>query len=139
VNWSNQTLDQLEGVDWGEPTYHSYVVTNSHQLRKKPLREFTPGDLRFMIGQQISLPILMPMALDVLETDPFVAADVSHGALLNAALRVDPTFWREYPKLWYRMNVVLVDVYGMRELLEQELLPAARAFEATRPDEAGPA
>ena len=64
LDWPDQTLDQLEGVDWGEPTYSSYVVTNTHRLRKKPLREFTPEDLRFMLGQQISLPILMPMALD---------------------------------------------------------------------------
>jgi len=30
------------------------------------LREFTTDDLRFMLGQQISLPVLMPDALDVL-------------------------------------------------------------------------
>ena len=47
VVWPEQTLPQLEDDDWGEPTYPSYVVTNSHQLRDKPLREFTAEDLRF--------------------------------------------------------------------------------------------
>src|SRR5262245_24649584 len=71
VDWPEQTLTQLEGDDWGEPTYPSYVVTNSHRLRHKPLREFTAEDLRFILGQQTGLPVLMPMALDVLEADPF--------------------------------------------------------------------
>ena len=127
------TLTQLESDDWGKPSYTSYVVTNSHRLRNKPLREFTAEDLRFMLGQQISLPILVPMALDVLEFEnPFAAGDMYHGALLNMALKVAPRFWRDHPRLWYRMGVVLVDVYAMRDLLERELMPAAVAFECTR-------
>ena len=96
LDWPDQTLDQLEGVDWGEPTFSSYVVTNAHRLRKKPLREFTPEDLRFMLGQQISLPILMPMALDVLEIDPFAGGDMSPGTLLFHALGVERQFWQEH-------------------------------------------
>jgi hypothetical protein len=92
VAWPQQTLTQLEGDDWGAPTYPSYVVTNSHRLRHKPLREFTAEDLRFMLGQQISLPMLMAMAPDVLERAPFAAGDMYSGALLNTALRVDPKF-----------------------------------------------
>lgn len=135
--WSDQTLTQLEAEDWGEPTYSSYVVTNGHRLRNKPLREFTAEDLRFMLGQQISLPILMPMALDLLELeDPFAGGDMSHGALLHNALKVDKQFWRDHPRLWYRMGVVLVDLYSFREFIEQELIPAARQFESAGP--AGP-
>ena len=133
VDWPEQTLTQLEDDDWGEPTYPSYVVKNSHQLRHKPLREFTAEDLRFMLGQEISLPILMPVALDVLEQNPFAAGDMYPGALLNMALRVDPKFWREYPRLWSRLNAVAADIDGMVRLLEEELLPAARAFRAAGP------
>jgi hypothetical protein len=135
VDWSNQTLTEIEGQDWGEPTYPSYVVTNSHRLRHKPLCEFTAEDLRFMLGQQISLPILMPMALDVLEVDPFAGGETNHGALLCVALKVNPQFWQDYPSLWYRMNVVMVDLHSMRDLMENELLPAAAAFEANCPSD----
>lgn len=134
VVWSDQTLTQLEGGDWGEPNYQSYVVTTAHRLRHKPLREFTAVDLRLMLGQQVSLPVLMPMALDVLEVEPFAGGDMYPGALLSVALKVDPQFWRDNPRLWYRMGVVLADVRGVQELLEQELLPAAAAFAAIRPD-----
>lgn len=96
IAWPDQTLEQLEGEDWGEPAYPSCVVTNSHRLRKKPLREFTAEDLRFMLGQQISLPISMPMALDVLElVDPFAGGDMNQGTLLLNALKVDKQFWQD--------------------------------------------
>jgi CDI immunity proteins len=134
VVWPEKTLTQLEGEDWGEPNYPSYVVTNCHRLRNKSLREFAPEDLRFMVGQQISLPILMPMALDVLElVVPFVGGDMNHGTLLYNALKVNKKFWQDHPQLWYRMNVVLVDLYSFREFIEQELVPAAEAFKTAGP------
>ena len=49
------------------------------------------------------------------------------------ALTADPKFWADYPRLWVRMNVVLVDLYDLRDYVEQELRPAARPFEAARP------
>jgi hypothetical protein len=83
MNWPIQTLTQLENDDWGAPTDNSFTKTNGHHLRKKPLCDFTAEDLQFMIGQQISLPILMPMALDVLELiDPFSPAGLHAGTLL---------------------------------------------------------
>ena len=136
LNWPNQTLDQLEGAAWGEPTYSSYVVTNAHRLRKKPLREFTPEDLRFMLGQQISLPILMPMALDLLETDPFAGGDMSPGSLLFNALRVERPFWQGHPDLWYRLNAILVNLHALRDVIERELIAAAGQFQQARPDQA---
>lgn len=134
VVWPDQTLTQLEGEDWGEPTYPSYVVTNSHRLRHKPLREFTAEDLRFMLGQQNSLPILMPMALDVLEADPFFSGEMYEGDLLNMALRVDAQFWRDHPRLWYRLDAVLLVVRQIYELLEREVFQAATAIAAARPE-----
>jgi hypothetical protein len=134
--WSDQTLTELESDDWCDPSYQypTYFVTNVHRLRNKPLREFTAEDLRFMLGQQISLPILMPMALDVLELEnPFAGGDMNHGTLLYCALTVDKRFWQEHPRLWYRMGVVLVDLYSFREFIEQKLLPAARDFETAGP------
>lgn len=45
----NKSLEQLEGQDWGEPTYDSHLVTECHRLRRVPLREFTTENLRIMI------------------------------------------------------------------------------------------
>lgn len=127
-DWPDKTLTEIEGNDWGPPTFPSFVVSNGHRLRKKPLRSFSVGDLRFMLGQQISLPILMPMALDVLEQSPFVMGDSCSGDLLNAALQVDRTFWKGHADLWHRLNVIIVDIEEMARLIEEELRPAAWRF-----------
>jgi hypothetical protein len=134
IVWPTQTLTELEGDDWGPPTYPSYVVTTCHKLRYKPLKDFTAEDLRLMLGQQISLPILMPMALDVLElVDPFAGGDMNRGTLLLHALTIDKSFWQEHPKHRYRMTVILVDLYAMQEMIEKELMPAAEAFKLSKP------
>ena len=47
---------------------------------------FTPSDLRMMIGQNIGTKYLLPIALDIVEHDPFVDATFYKGDLLNVVL-----------------------------------------------------
>lgn len=95
----SKSLQQLEGQDWGEPTYDSHLVTECHRLRRIPIREFTAENLRIMIGQQIGLPYLIPLALELLRGDPFTAGDFYEGDLLAAVLRADSRFWIASPEL----------------------------------------
>jgi hypothetical protein len=95
----SKTLQQLEGSDWGDPTYDSHLVTECHRLRRVPLREFTVEKLRIMIGQQIGLQYLIPVALELLRDDPFTAGDLYDGDLLAAVLRADSRFWIASPDL----------------------------------------
>lgn len=67
-----QTLEQLDGKDWGIPEDESHLVTTIHRLRKKPLDEFTVEDLRITLLQQVCPEHLVPKALEVLEIDPLV-------------------------------------------------------------------
>src|SRR6266436_2786608 len=95
----SKSLQELEGKDWGEPTYDSHLVTECHRLRRIPLREFTGENLRIMIGQQIGLPHLIPLALELLRKDSFTAGDLYGGDLLAAVLRADSHFWVASPAL----------------------------------------
>ena len=95
----SKSLQHLEGQDWGEPTYDSHLVTECHRLRCIPLREFTAENLRIMIGQQIGLPYLIPLALEMLRGNPFIAGDLYEGDLLAAVLRADSRFWIASPEL----------------------------------------
>lgn len=52
-----------------------------------------------MIGQNIGLPYLMPMALEQLTTDSFAEGDFYGGDLLVVTLRVEEQFWRQRPEL----------------------------------------
>ena len=60
----NESLQQLEGEDWGEPNFDSHLVAECHRLRRIPLRDFSVEDLRIMIGQDIGLEHLAPLALE---------------------------------------------------------------------------
>src|SRR5512132_3556790 len=91
-----KTLDELEGVVWGPPTYDSHLVRTCHRLRTKPVGEFGVEDLRIMIGQNIGLPFLLPLALERLEEGPWASGDMYPGDLLKmTALAHFP--WQKRP------------------------------------------
>ena len=94
-----QSLQELEGVDWGEPTYESSLVIECHRLHRLPLTEFNAENLRRMIGQQIGLTYLVPLALRELHERPYAEGDLYEGAVLNAVLNVEAAFWKERPDL----------------------------------------
>jgi hypothetical protein len=86
-------LEQLESEKWGEPEFDSHLVTTCHALRQKPISEFTIEDLRVMIGQNIGLPHLMPIAVNVLNKQPLAEGDFYPGDLLANVVRADPEFF----------------------------------------------
>jgi hypothetical protein len=103
----NKTLQELEQQDWGEPTYNSSLVMTCHRLRQKPLNQFTVEDLRIMIGQQISLPILIPLAVERLESEPLAEGSHYPGDLLAMVLKVDESFWTAHSDSFERVRRVL--------------------------------
>jgi CDI immunity proteins len=103
----SKSLQELEQQDWGEPTYHSSLVTTCHRLRRKPLNQFTVEDLRIMIGQQISLPFLVPLAVEMLESEPLVEGKYYPGDLLAMVLKVDEAFWTSHADSFQRVRRVV--------------------------------
>ena len=95
----SKTLEQLDGQDWGEPEWQSHLVLECHRLRRVPLREFTPANLRIVVGQSIGLEFLAPLALHALASDPLLDAELYAGDLLSAMLRSDAAFWSAHPDL----------------------------------------
>jgi hypothetical protein len=101
-----KTLDELEGVAWGPPTYDSYLVTTCHRLRTKPIGEFDVEDLRIMIGQNIGLPYLLPLALDRLEGNLWAEGHMYPGDLLKMTAAADFP-WATRVELRDRLRVVV--------------------------------
>lgn len=118
-----KTLDELEAVDWGEPTFPSGLFIECHRLRKVPLEEFTTGDLRIMIGQKISLEYLVPIALKELSNDPFLMGNRYRGDLLVNVLNVPNTFWEQYQHLYWELNDVLTEIENFKDTLDEEIMP----------------
>lgn len=95
----NKSLQELDKQEWRNDDFPSSLVLTCSALRRKPLREFTVEDLRIMIGQNLSLSYLVPLAIEHLQRDPLVAGDFFPGDLLANVLNVQPSFWRMRPDL----------------------------------------
>ena len=52
-----------------------------------------------MIGQQIGLVHLVPLAIQRLYSDPLASGDMFAGDLLKSVVRIDPRFWMRQPGL----------------------------------------
>jgi hypothetical protein len=50
-----------------------------------------------MIGQGLGLPYLVPIALEVLEANPFAKGDYYPGDLLKMVASVPLAFWSDHP------------------------------------------
>ena len=95
----NKSLQQLDGQDWGEPTFDSHLVTECHRLHRVPLRDFTVEDLRITIGQNIGLEHLVPLALERLRDDPFAEGAHYPCDLLVTMLGAAAQFWQRHSEL----------------------------------------
>lgn len=114
ANWRYKWLENLEKDAWGSPTYGSHLVTTVYKLRKVPLNEFTIENLRIMIGQNVGLLYLIPLAIERLTEYLFCEGDFYEGDLLEVVLRADPKFWKQNFSLWQQVynliNPVLDDL-----------------------------
>ena len=104
--YGNSTLEELERNNWGESTYPSHLVTECHRLHRVQLRSLTPENLRMLIGQNIGLEFLMPLALQHLQKDPLAQGDFYPGDLLCAVLRVNPEFWKKNTTIFEEIKVI---------------------------------
>ena len=79
------TIETLEGNIWPAPEFDSLLVRTAHALRKKPLDELTPDDLRIAFNQNVGADFLKQRVLEVLELEP-TTGDLFAGDLLLAVM-----------------------------------------------------
>ncbi|KZB81772.1 hypothetical protein AVL48_07300 [Amycolatopsis regifaucium] len=118
------TLDDLE-PPWGDPPPDATgLMTTVYRLRRKPIRDFEVEDLRVLLGQQVSVEVLVPLALPLLEADPMAEGRYYPGDLLAAILMVREPYWRKHPDHLARLREVIRmaretgDVKPLRRQLE---------------------
>jgi hypothetical protein len=81
-----KTIEILEGTIWGAPNFKSSLILMAHALRKKPIDELTPDELRIAFNEDIGTKFLKNRVLAVLEEDP-AAGDLFEGDLLLSVMR----------------------------------------------------
>ena len=110
-NWRQKSLESLEKKTWPALSADegSYLIKTCNSLRKKQLQDFTTEDLRIMIGQEIGLYFLMPLAIETLTNDLFAEGDMYEGDLLKNVLEVDTKFWDDNKNYWQQLNEIIKD------------------------------
>jgi hypothetical protein len=109
-NWRHKTLENLENDFWGEPSYDSYLVRRTHEIRKFPLADLTNDDIAMMVRQKFSLDYMVPLAIDKLQVDILAHGDAGvEGAILDAVLKIPPDFWKSNKEYWKTIKKLLED------------------------------
>ncbi|WP_339303472.1 contact-dependent growth inhibition system immunity protein [Paenibacillus sp. FSL R5-0519] len=116
-----QTLEELEGEYWSEPNFTSSLVIQVHKLRKKPLCELNNEDLRLLIGQQMSLTVLLPLALERLIENPLRSGNLYTGDLFCAVLQVRKEYWKEHKELNNELDEVIRTYEEAKKTLEEHI------------------
>jgi hypothetical protein len=116
---TTKTLQELDGEDWGEPTLDSHLMTECTRLRRVPLCEFTTENLRIMIGQQIGLEFLIPLAIQRLREDPFAEGGFYPGDLLQDVVRADSRFLVSHPDLRREIAEIVSCAFASLQSLEE--------------------
>jgi hypothetical protein len=134
---SSRTLDTVDPPAWGPaPPDATPLIKRCHELRTKPLAEFTDADLRLMIEQRVALNRMVWMALERLRSDRPAAGAPYPDELLISVLRVDTTFWEEFPDLdveVYRFVKALVGRVELDAESGQLVESFARDYPVRRP------
>lgn len=91
---TRKTLAELEGDRGREPKGDTSLTKRCHRLRREPLHALSVEDLRVLLSQSISPEVLLPLALETLEINPYVEGDHYEGDLLAAVMRLDKKAWR---------------------------------------------
>ncbi len=102
ANWGEKTLENLEKNIWHSLSKDegSHLIKTCNALRKKQLKDFSIEDLRIMIGQDIGLEYLIPMAIVVLEKNILAEGDLYEGDLLTSILTSEKNFWKKSTGQW---------------------------------------
>jgi hypothetical protein len=118
----SKSLQELQKEDWGEPTFDSHLVHECHRLRRVPLKDYTIEDLRIMImiGQNIGLDYLMPLAIEKLEQNPLAEGNCYAGDLLVNVLRVDSLFWSQFPTLMSKVSKIAEKAFEVPTITKTE-------------------
>ncbi|WP_327436601.1 MULTISPECIES: contact-dependent growth inhibition system immunity protein [unclassified Streptomyces] len=104
------SLEELEHKSWPAPPLDSTgLVRTVHALRKRPIQSLDPYELGRMIGQDVGLPWLLPLAVEILRDTAEEQAEEGFydDALLTAVLTRSPETWRAMPDIASEVQGIL--------------------------------
>jgi hypothetical protein len=123
-----KSLQELENEDWGNPDFNSRLVQECHRLRRIPLKDLNVEDLRILIGQNIGLNYLVPLAIEKLEQNPLAERNHYSGDWLVNVLRVEPKFWSKFPTLKAKVIQITDEAFEIHSITKIEFESIREAY-----------
>ncbi len=117
---SGETLDDIEGADPVAGKATSILDATVRVHRHTPIERLGTEALRFLLDAGDCSGVLLRLAIDRLERDPFQGGDFYPGDLLVAVLRQPSAVWLPAPDLRARAFALIEDAGNLVELLEPE-------------------
>ena len=111
----SKSIEELTGYYWCAPEFESNVVLKSHAMRRKPLAELTLDDIRTGVMQQIVVSYLVPLALEVVEKDPYAESQAFPAEVTVALLNIPIEFWIAHKDLRNRLQCVYERVEATKD------------------------
>ena len=125
-------LEQLDGERWGDPPPDATsLVRTVHEWRRRPVGSLEPHELRRLIGQNVGLPWLLPLAVEILREK---ASQQAEGGfydddLLSAVVTRSPEVWAAAPDLARELKTAVSTLTDLSPYVQ----PEVDAFLATLP------
>ncbi|WP_308310983.1 contact-dependent growth inhibition system immunity protein [Streptomyces sp. GbtcB6] len=117
-----RSLEELEHDYWPAPSADATrLVATTHALRRRPISELAVEEMRLLIRQEVGLPHLLPLALEVLRDNPMAEGDMYAGDLLSAVLSRNPVVWAEFPELRQELRGIVSKLTGLPSDLQREI------------------
>lgn len=135
LNNPHLTLSEIDkNIIPALPDNASGLIRNIYNLKDKKLNDYEVEDLRILIGQEIILPYLIPMAIDVLQENILAEGNFYEGDLLLAVLMTRAQYWKEHKNEAItlvnlcQINKALIDDFDTTNGIRNKIKEAIRLF-----------
>lgn len=131
-----KSLEALEKnvLEEVSPDDKTPLINRALQLYRRPLNQFSTDDLRFMIGQEIGLNFLIPLAVEILVQNPLAQGVYYEGDLLSSVLSVNRNFWQKNPHLWWELEEIIYEAELIVENFQKNIAPEIKRFREFAPE-----
>jgi CDI immunity proteins len=115
-----RSLHDLEGDEQADVETSSVHATTCRVHRRTPIGQLGTEALRFLLEEGKSTDVLLRVAVDRLERDPFQGGDFYPGDLLATVLGLPVSIWISVPDLRAQVYALVEDAGDLLDLLEPE-------------------
>ncbi|WP_437046177.1 contact-dependent growth inhibition system immunity protein [Streptomyces sp. enrichment culture] len=130
-----KSLEELDGERWGDPPADATsLVRTVYEWRRRPIGTLEPHELARLIGQDVGLPWLLPLGMELLreEAEKVAAGGFFDGDLLYAMVTRKPEVWMENLEIAHELKKTVSKLPEMSRYVKQEV----DAFLASLPENA---